>query len=205
MIGWQLKSRLNVKNFTVFAPLDFLWNKWRASNLRPLTIRNKYRQCFLTKEHVKFTQKETGIFVGLGKYVGGDERISISILLALLRRFCWKQGTVNGLVFHCEQISKSELVPVWKVVFLLSSIPDNNFFKKNHMYQYVVLNSRKFPSDMSYILFISDVPQEIHHRTDVTIVMGFTADAFHQARASIFRKKIILSYNSMAYLYRYWY
>ena len=58
------------------------------------------------------------------------------------------------------------------------------------MYEYVVLNSRKFTSDMSCILFISDVPQEIHHRTDVTIVMGFTADAFHQARASIFRKKL---------------
>ena len=43
MIGGQLKFRLNMKNFTIFAPLDFLFNKWRASNLRPLTIPNKYR------------------------------------------------------------------------------------------------------------------------------------------------------------------
>ena len=54
--------------------------------------------CFPTKEHAKFTQKETGIFVGLGKHVGGDERISISIFLALLRRYCWKQAP--WMVWH---------------------------------------------------------------------------------------------------------
>ena len=50
-----------------------------------------------------------------------------------------------------------------------------------------------FPSDMSCILFISDVPQEIHHRTDVTIVMGFTADAFSSGKGIDFPQKIILS------------
>ena len=44
MIGGQLKSRLNMKDFTSFAPLDFLCNKWRGSNLRPLTNPNKYHQ-----------------------------------------------------------------------------------------------------------------------------------------------------------------
>ena len=38
MIGGQLKSRLNMKNFTSFAALE-------RSNLRPLTNPNKYRQC----------------------------------------------------------------------------------------------------------------------------------------------------------------
>ena len=33
-----------MKNFTSFAPLDFLCNKWRGSNLRPLTNPNKYLQ-----------------------------------------------------------------------------------------------------------------------------------------------------------------
>ena len=44
VIGGQLKSRLNMKDFTSFAPLDFLCKKWRGSNLRPLTNPNKYRQ-----------------------------------------------------------------------------------------------------------------------------------------------------------------
>ena len=45
MIGGQLKSGLNMKNFTIFAPLEFLCNKWRGSNLRPLTNPNKYHHC----------------------------------------------------------------------------------------------------------------------------------------------------------------
>ena len=42
MIGGQLISSLNMKNFTILAPLDFSCNEWQASNLRPLTIPNEY-------------------------------------------------------------------------------------------------------------------------------------------------------------------
>ena len=44
MVSGQLKSRLNMKNFTSFAPVDFLCNKWRGSNLGPVTNPNKCRQ-----------------------------------------------------------------------------------------------------------------------------------------------------------------
>ena len=50
MVGRQLKFRLNMKNFISFAPVNFLCNKLRGSNLGPLTNPNKYRQLQVIKK-----------------------------------------------------------------------------------------------------------------------------------------------------------